>query len=73
MAGGLVSWSSKRQECVTLSTGEAEYVALAHVGKTMVWIKNFLSEIGIMVEDALQIRGDNKASAAIASKTVKYS
>jgi hypothetical protein len=35
--GGAVSWSSKKQELVTLSTMEAEYVAATHAAKELVW------------------------------------
>jgi hypothetical protein len=73
MAGGPVSWSSKRQDCVTLSTGEAEYVALVHVAKTQVWLSNFLSELKIQIPIPLTIRGDNKAALSLATKTVNYS
>ena len=34
---GAVSWSSKKQELVTLSTTEAEYMAATHVAKEAVW------------------------------------
>jgi hypothetical protein len=36
MAGGAVSWSSKRQATVALSTVEAEYVAISRCAQQMV-------------------------------------
>lgn len=72
IAGGPVSWSAKRQDCVCLSTAEAEYVALIHAAKTIIWIKNFLTELGLPTHDTLLIRGDNKGSESIATKTINY-
>ena len=36
--GGAVSWSSKKQEIVTLSTAESEYVAATHAAKSAIWL-----------------------------------
>ena len=36
--GGAVSWYSCKQELVTLSTAEAEYVAAMHVVKEAIWL-----------------------------------
>ena len=35
---GAVSWSSKKQEIVTLSTTESEYVAITHAAKEAIWL-----------------------------------
>ena len=37
IAGGAVAWSSKKQQTVTLSTAEAEYIATTHVAKQVLW------------------------------------
>src|SRR6266404_3043694 len=42
--GGAVSWSSKKQEIVSLSTTESEYVAATHGMKEAVWLHNLLAE-----------------------------
>ena len=39
MAGGPVTWSSKRQATVALSTVEAEYVAMSRCAQQMVWMQ----------------------------------
>jgi hypothetical protein len=36
--GGAVSWSSCKQELITLSTTEAEYVAATHAAKELIWL-----------------------------------
>ena len=36
--GGAVSWASKKQELITLSTAEAEYVAATHAAKECIWL-----------------------------------
>ena len=37
LSGGAVSWSSKKQKCITLSTAEAEYIALSSAAQESVW------------------------------------
>ena len=37
-AGSCISWSSKRQEIVTKSVFEAEYITLFHAGNQALWI-----------------------------------
>jgi hypothetical protein len=36
--GGAISWSSQKQELVTLSTAEAEYIATTHAAKEALWL-----------------------------------
>src|SRR5258708_24921432 len=43
--GGAVSWTSKKQELVTLSTTEAEYVAATHAAKEAMWLRALVTEI----------------------------
>ena len=44
-AGGAVSWQSKFQKCMTLSTTEAEYIAIIKACKEMSWMKRFTREL----------------------------
>ena len=46
-ARGALSWQSRLQKCVALSTTEAEYIAANEVGKEMLWLKRFLQELGL--------------------------
>ena len=46
LSGGAVSWSSKRQPVVVLSTTEAEYIAGTHAAQEALWLKRFLGDLG---------------------------
>jgi hypothetical protein len=43
--GGTVLWSSRKQELVTLSTAEAEYVAAMHAAKECIWLHHLTGEL----------------------------
>ena len=45
MAGGAISWSSKKQVTVSLSTAEAEYIALSIATQEAIWIRRLLSDL----------------------------
>ena len=43
---GTITWSSKKQPCIALSTAEAEYFALASAAQKAVWLRQLMSEFG---------------------------
>jgi len=43
--GGVISWSSKKQELVVLSTTKAEYVGQAHAAKEVLWLRTIVHEL----------------------------
>ena len=45
--GNLVSWSSRKQRCITLSTCESELVALCDGLKERIWLQKLLLELGL--------------------------
>ena len=49
-AGGAVSWQSRLQKCITLSTTEVEYIAITEGGKELLWMQKFLRELGLKQE-----------------------
>jgi hypothetical protein len=69
--GGAVSWSSKRQEIVVLSTTEAEYVAATHAAKEIKWIRTFIGEIFTTLIHPTTLYSDNQSAIAL-SKDHQY-
>ena len=49
-ARGAVSWQSKLQKYVALSTTKAEYLVMTEACKETLWMKRFLQELGLQQE-----------------------
>nr|GEU57102.1 zinc finger, CCHC-type [Tanacetum cinerariifolium] len=45
LEGGIISWASKKQTCITSFTMKSEFVALVGVGKEAEWLRNLINEI----------------------------
>ena len=48
LGGGAISWWSIKQSCIADSTMEAKYVAACKAAKEAIWLKKFLSNLGVM-------------------------
>lgn len=64
VAGGAVSWASKRQETVALSTVEAEYMAFTRATQQALWMDKYLDEVGLSPERPAPILADNNSAIA---------
>ena len=64
--GGAISWSSKRQEIVSLSTTESKYVAATHSMKEALWLRSLLSETFGPIAMATTLFSDNQAAITLA-------
>jgi hypothetical protein len=66
MGGGAVTWRSKKQTMIALSSTEAEYVALCEAGHKACWLRNLMEELGEPQLSPTLIKGDNNGSIAMA-------
>ncbi|GKD76280.1 hypothetical protein Tco_1334562 [Tanacetum coccineum] len=63
--GGTVSWVSKLQSVVAMSTTEAEYVVAAQASKEAVWLKMLLEELGHK-QEKITLFCDNQSALYLA-------
>src|SRR6202000_630673 len=69
MAGGAISWTSRAQRTIALSSTEAEYMALSDCSRQVVWMHTLLGELGYDLRP-IPICGDNQGSIFISSNPV---
>ena len=63
--GGAVSWSTKWQEIISLSTTESEYIAVTHAAKEGLWIHSLLSQLFPGKLDPTTLFSDNQSAIAL--------
>ena len=68
----LVSWSSKKQNCISLSSAEAEYVAAASECTQLLWMRQTLKEYGVHC-DKVPLLCDNESAIKIGHNPVQHS
>lgn len=83
---GPVSWSSKRQSTVALSSIEAKYMGLTQATKEATWLRLLMTELGLLKsknqnstqiwtlknECAITVNGDNQGSIDLANNPVLH-
>ena len=67
VCGSAVSWASKKQTSVALSSAEAEYMAAGTAAQEIIWLRTLLMELGFGQRQATVLLSDNQAAIAIAS------
>ncbi|KAJ9542546.1 hypothetical protein OSB04_029052 [Centaurea solstitialis] len=72
LGGKLVSWTSKKQNSVSTSTAEAEYVAAGICCAQVLWLRNQLQDYDIQLS-RIPIYCDNTSAIAIANNPVLHS
>ena len=72
MSGAAVSWLSKKQPVVALSTTEAEYIALCTAAQEATWLRRLLTDIKAPPVRSIVIKEDNQSANAIAKNSVSH-
>ncbi len=72
MGGTAVSWLSKQQPVVALSSCEAEYIALSAAVQELIWLNRLLGELGFKDLVFTVIYEDNQGAIALAKNPVGH-
>lgn len=74
LQGGAITWSSKKQPTVALSTTEAEYMSMASATQEGIWLHYLYNELfgsrGKL--EQICIFGDNKSAIMLSDKTTSF-
>jgi len=70
MGSGVISWFSRKQSCVALSTAEAEYVAACSASCEAVWLRKLLSELFDLPLEATGVFCDNQSCVKLSENPV---
>ncbi|GKB39195.1 retrotransposon protein, putative, ty1-copia subclass [Tanacetum coccineum] len=69
--GGAVDWKSAKQSIFATSSAEAEYIAAFDASKEAVWVRKFISGLGVVptIEKPINMYCDNTGAIAIANES----
>ena len=70
LGSSLVSWRMKRQKTVSLSSAEAEYIAMTGTCCELSWLRSLLKDLQILHLKPALLHYDNKAALHIAANPV---
>ncbi|KAM3381937.1 hypothetical protein P3S68_007510 [Capsicum galapagoense] len=70
-AGGVVSWQSRLQKYVALSTTEAELIVVVEACKELLWMKRFLGELSC-AQERYVIHCDSQSAIHLGKNSIFY-
>ena len=73
MAGGAISWSSRIQSVVALSSTEAEYIAASRATQEAYWLRELLKELGHEQKTPTHLLCDNQGALALSKNPGNHS
>ena len=69
--GGVVSWRSRLQNCTSMSTTKAEYIAVSEACKEAIWLARLVRDLGITIEMPT-LHCDSQSAIMLAKNPVFY-
>jgi len=72
VGGNLVTWRSKKQKVVALSSAEAKFRGMAKGLCELLWIRRLLTELGFPPTSEMELFCDNKSATAISHDPVQH-
>ena len=72
VGGNLVTWRSKKQKVVALSSAEAEFRGVAKGVTEVLWLRKLLTELGFMPMKSCVLYCDNQAAINISENPVQH-
>ncbi|CAI7853342.1 unnamed protein product [Closterium sp. NIES-54] len=72
IAGAAISWQSKKQGCVALSSTEAEYMAVTQRAREAVWLRGLLTELALPQHEPTILHIDNTSAIALSKNPVYH-
>lgn len=70
LAGGPISWRSKLQPTVALSSTEAEYRAITEAGQELLWLRRMMAYYGFCDSNPTVLKSDNMGAIHLSSKSI---
>jgi len=70
LGNSLISWRTKRQKTVSLSSAEAEYRAMTGTCCELTWLRHLLTDLHMPISDPVTFHCDNQAALHIAKNPV---
>lgn len=72
VGGNLVTWRSKKQKVVALSSAEAEFRGMAKGLCELLWLRGLLTEVGFPPDSTMNLFCDNKAAIDISHNPIQH-
>ena len=73
LAGGPVSWESKKQRTIALSSTEAEYMALSEACREAIHLRKLITDLNVKPQSVIENFNDNLGAKKLAENPIFHS